>query len=602
MARSILWHFLALALSAACSPSALAVDPPLTLQPVATGLTQPVYVTHSPNDPRRLYIVEQRGKIKIMRDGVLLPTPLIDVGPLMTGSDAYTLEYGLLGLAFHPNFASNGYFYVNFTVGTSSLADTMVMRFRMTADPDVADLASGQVILRLPYTLRNHRAGWMDYGSDGFLYIPTGDGGENDPQNSASNLGVLAGKILRLDVNGPDGIPGTSDDDGFPADTNKNYRIPSTNPFIAQPGAMPEIWSYGLRNPWRCSFDRQTNEFWIGDVGQVAREEIDMIGPGIGGAFFGWRCMEGTQPTNYAGCTNPLPPSVAPVFDYGRDLGGATIGGYVYRGCLMPNLRGRYFFGDWTRKIWSFRLVGNTVTQFTTHTELTPATTFVSFGEDYDGELYICNWSTTAGAGNVLKIVEAGRTVPDCNANTIDDALEVCRGVSLAPLISFSPSDRVGCPALPASFSVASTGGTSFRWQRETSPNSNTWTDLADGSTGPWDGGTPGDGAIISGSSSPTLTIAPDTFGGEAIGPAHAIRYRCRVINGCGESASTPARLSLRPDLNADGAINTADLVLMLGAFGQSASGYIHGDFNADGAVNTADLVEFLGAFGLTCG
>ncbi len=415
-----------LAITLAALP-AIAVEPVLRLQPVASGLTQPVFVTHAPNDPSRLYIVEQRGKVKIVRNGQLLATPLLDVVSIMGGSDAYTLEYGLLGLAFDPDFQSNGFFYLHYTAGTPSLADTIIARFRLSfSDHDVADLASRVQILRVPYTLRNHRAGWIGFGPDRMLYIPTGDGGEGDPQNNASNLAVLAGKVLRLDVRGPDATPGTSDDDDFPADATKNYHVPGDNPFVLTPNAAPEIWAYGLRNPWRCSFDRATGDFWIGDVGQSAREEIDRIPAGTHGAFLGWRCREGSLPTTYAGCPVTLPPSMLPVYEYGRDVGSAIIGGFVYRGCAIPQLQGTYFLGDWTRKNFSFRYDGTSTSAFLTRTtEIGVPATFVSYGEDFFGELYVCSWAQAAGAGSISRIVPL-LAPPDANSNGIPDSCETC--------------------------------------------------------------------------------------------------------------------------------------------------------------------------------
>lgn len=407
---------------------ALAVDPPLRLQTIASGLTQPVFVTYAPGDPTRLFIVEQRGKIKVVQNGAALATPFLDVGTLLTGSDAYVLEYGLLGLALHPDFQHNGYFYVNYTVGTSALADTVVARFRISAgNPNVADPASLRVILRIPYTIKQHRAGWMGFDRHGALLVPTGDGGEGDPQNNASNMAVLMGKILRLDVNGPDGMPGTGDDDGFPTDANKNYQIPADNPFVGQAGIAPEIFAYGLRNAWRCSIDRETQDLWIGDVGQSAIEEVDMIGPSVSGAFFGWRCREGNTATNYSGCPTQLPTSVPPAYQYAHNVGTAVIGGYVYRGCAIPALRGTYFFGDWNKSNWSFRYVNNAVAALTTRTSelVVPATYLVSYGEDFYGELYVCAWSTTSGGGSVLKIVPI-TAPPDLNANGIPDSCERC--------------------------------------------------------------------------------------------------------------------------------------------------------------------------------
>lgn len=423
-------------------PAALAVDPLLRLQGVATNLTQPVFVTHAPGDPSRLFIVEQRGKVKVMVNGVMQATPFLDVGALLTGSDNYVLEYGLLGLVFHPDYQNNGLFYVNYTVGTLNLADTVVSRFHVSADPNVADAASRQQILRIPYLSKQHRAGWMaffDANSGSSLYIATGDGGENDPLNNASNLNVLAGKILKIDVDGPDLVPGTSDDDGFPADANKHYHIPAFNPFVGQANAQPEVWAYGLRNPWRCSFDRDTGDLWIGDVGQSAKEEVTVLPVGFNGGFFGWRCREGTTPTNLAGCPVTLPPSIGPTYEYTHAVGTAVIGGYVYRGCAMPDLRGTYFFGDWNNKVWSFRYVGDAVTAFVDRTAAFTATnTLVSFGEDYYGELYICKWSTTAGNSVVYKIVPV-TAAPDTDGDGVPDSCDVCPA-------DLTGSDGLGVP------------------------------------------------------------------------------------------------------------------------------------------------------------
>src|SRR6185295_788597 len=266
----------------------LAAEPPLTAQIVATGLTKPLLVTHAPGDYSRIFIVEQTGKIKILKNGSILPTPFLDVQSLMGGSETY-LEYGLLGLAFHPGYAQNGTFYIMYTTGNSNLADPVIYRYRVSADPDVANPASASLILRISYTQKQHRSGWMEFGRDGYFYVATGDGGENDPTNAGADLTVLKGKILRLDVDGADNIPGNADDDTIP-DVNRNYSIPPTNPFVSRPGAMGEIWHYGLRNAWRDSFNTANGDLFIGDVGQSQREEVSYARSGVGGIFFGWRC------------------------------------------------------------------------------------------------------------------------------------------------------------------------------------------------------------------------------------------------------------------------------------------------------------------------
>ncbi|HWB21143.1 MAG TPA: PQQ-dependent sugar dehydrogenase [Phycisphaerales bacterium] len=399
----------------------------LSSTPIASGLSKPVCVTYAPGDFSRLFVVEQTGKIKIIMldTNTVLTDPFLDVGSLINSG----LEYGLLSLVFHPNYQQNGIFYIYYTTSTGN-ADPFIARYHVSSNPNIADSASASIILHIPYTISSHRAGWMGFGPDGYLYVSTGDGGEQDPQNNASNLAVLKGKILRLDVNGPDGIPGTADDDGFPADNDRNYRIPRDNPFLSTPGAAPELWAYGLRNPWRCSMDRLTHDLWIGDVGQSAREEVDFRASGSGGAFFGWRCLEGTLPTNYAGCPAPesLPPSTLPIYEYSHAIGASVIGGYVYRGCAIPWLQGTYVFGDWGGKAFSFRYTPQSgLTEFADRTaELSLGSIFSSFGEDAFGELYVCNWSN----GFIRKIIPAAFIGPDCNNNGRNDACDILAGIS----------------------------------------------------------------------------------------------------------------------------------------------------------------------------
>ena len=427
----------AVLLTAFCPGSTRGTEPPLTTTVVASGLARPTCVTHAPADLTRLFVTEQQtGKVRIIKNGSLLATPFLDVTgqPGWTGMSA--LEYGLLFICFHPSYFTNGYFYVCYTSNTPSSGTAMLARFQVSAgNPDVANPASATTILALTYTQTTHRSAWMDFGPDGYLYYNTGDGGENDPLNAASDLTVLRGKMLRLDVNGPDGVPGTADDDGFPTDANKNYRVPADNPFVTTPGAAPEIWAYGFRNPWRASFDRLTHDLYIGDVGQVTREEVDFMPAGVGGRFYGWRCKEGTFTTAYSGCTGTLPPSIAPIFEYRSGInaniisGGAVIGGYVYRGCAIPELGGTYFFGDWGGNVASFRYspaTGVTNAMSRTSTIGISGSTLSSFGEDALGEILICNWST----GEIRKIVPATAQGPDCNGNGKRDTCDIASGAS----------------------------------------------------------------------------------------------------------------------------------------------------------------------------
>lgn len=411
---------------------ARAADPPLGAVLVAQNLTHPLYATYAPGDFSRLFIVEQGGKIKILNlaTNTVLPVPFLDVTSRVASN---WLEYGLLGLAFHPDYAHNGFFYVNYTPPNGTIADTLVARYHVSANPNVADASSAANILRFDFgTRREHRAGWMSFGPDGYLYISTGDGGEGDPDNAAANTTTLRGKILRIDVNGPDGIPGTADDDGFPANANKNYQIPPNNPFAASATNAKEIWAFGLRNPWRCSFDRLTGDLYIGDVGQSAREEVDFQpAASPGGLFYGWRCKEGSLTNTTCGSTAP---QVAPIYEYPRDVGICVTGGYVYRGCAMPELRGTYIFADYqTSKLFSFRYSPSTgLTNYTVRTSEISAgggsvALVSSLGEDAYGELYYCNWS----AGQVYKIRPRTLAGPDCNHNNISDLCEIAANPAL---------------------------------------------------------------------------------------------------------------------------------------------------------------------------
>jgi glucose/arabinose dehydrogenase len=387
---------------------------PLTTVQVASGLTRPVFVTAPPGDTDRLFIVEQRsgtiGRIKILNldTGLVNATLFLSVPGVSTGN-----EQGLLGLAFHPDYASNGYFYVNYTNSTGT---TVVARYQVSAaDPDVANPA-GTVVLTVAQPFSNHNGGWIGFGPDGYLYIALGDGGSaNDPGNRAQNLNELLGKMLRIDV----------DNDDFPADPNRNYAIPADNPFVGQPNTRGEIWHYGLRNPWRDSFDRLTGDLWIGDVGQGVWEEIDFQpASSAGGLNFGWRCMEGNHCTGLTGCTCNSPALTDPVQEYNHDFGCSVTGGYVYRGIQICDLQGTYFYADYCSAIiWSFRYDGSNVTEFTVRTaELDPPgsqsiSSITSFGEDAAGELYIVSQD-----GEIYKVVPAdGIEKPDMDlSGTID--------------------------------------------------------------------------------------------------------------------------------------------------------------------------------------
>jgi hypothetical protein len=329
-----------------------------------------------------LFIVEKNGVIRILRLDTqqLLPTPFLN----LTGQIATSGEQGLLGLAFHPDFSLNGFFYVNVI---NLNGDTEIRRYQVSSDPNVADPATVLLILTIdqPAGRTNHKAGWLGFGQDGFLYAALGDGGGGgDPDENAQNLNSLLGKMLRLDVDAPD---------AFPGDSNRNYAIPANNPFVgAIPGA-DEIWALGLRNPWRPSFDRGTGDFYIADVGQGAKEEVNASTSASGagmGINYGWDIMEGSlcfEPM--IGCS--MGGLALPVVEYDHSAGACSItGGYVYRGAAVAALQGTYFYADFCAGfVRSFRLANGMATEQADWMALRPGGNITSFGEDAAGELYI---------------------------------------------------------------------------------------------------------------------------------------------------------------------------------------------------------------------
>ena len=355
----------------------------LGLEQINTGfnLTFPLFLTAPPGDMLRLFVVEKGGLIKIVdrTNNTLIGTFLDISGLVSTGG-----EQGLLGLVFHPNFELNGFFYVNLI---NLNGDTEIRRYHVPSiTPNVADPMSALLIISIdqPATLTNHKAGWLGFGQDGFLYAALGDGGGGgDPSNNAQNLNSLLGKMLRLDVN----------DDDFRGDPLKNYAIPGNNPFVGAIPGFDEIWAYGLRNPWRSSFDRGTGDFYIADVGQGAREEVNASTVASGGGMglnFGWDIMEGSL------CHEPMQNCsvvgfVQPLEEYDHTQGCSITGGYVYRGTVIPALQGTYFYGDYCAGfVRSFRLAGDVATERADWPSLgvSPGN-ITSFGEDASGELYI---------------------------------------------------------------------------------------------------------------------------------------------------------------------------------------------------------------------
>jgi glucose/arabinose dehydrogenase len=341
-------------------------SPRLSLERIAQGLTNPLGVVAPSDGSLRLFFVEQRGRIKILQNGAVSATPFLDLSSEVSCCG----ERGLLGLALHPAFASNGRFFVNYT---DLSGNTVVASYRTRGDdPNRADLTTRRVILQIAQPFSNHNGGHLAFGPDGFLYIATGDGGSGgDPGNRAQNLSDLLGKILRIDVDS----------------TAQPYTIPAGNPFVGVGGARPEVWAYGLRNPWRFSFDRDTGDLWIADVGQNQFEEVDFQpAASRGGENYGWRRMEGLHCFNPAtGCNDGS--LVLPVFEYARASGCSVTGGFRYRGFRSPVLRGLYFFGDYcSGRVWGASFNGSTLK---IELELSTGFAISSFGEDETGELLI---------------------------------------------------------------------------------------------------------------------------------------------------------------------------------------------------------------------
>lgn len=336
-------------------------------QTVISGLNQPEGLVNARDDSGRLFIIEQAGLIRIMKDGSLLPQPFLD----LTGKVSCCGERGLLGLAFHPKYSENGYFYVDYTDRVDNSLYTEISRFSVSADnPDQADPNSEVNLLHIEQPFNNHNGGQLQFGPDGYLYIGMGDGGsEGDPLGNGQSLQTLLGKILRIDI-----------------DSAQPYAIPADNPFV-NGGGLAEIWAVGLRNPWRFSFDRLTGDLYIGDVGQDAWEEIDFLLAGsAGGANLGWNYFEGTHP--YRGSPPAGVNFVMPVAEYSHTLGDAVIGGYVYRGQELLGWYGVYLYGDYgSGRVWGLLHLADGSWQnaqlFETGARIS------SFGQDEQGEIYL---------------------------------------------------------------------------------------------------------------------------------------------------------------------------------------------------------------------
>ncbi len=358
-----------------------AADVPFSpaLQQVGVGFSEPLFLTHAGDGSGRIFVVEKGGTIALLKDGQRVAPAFLDIRDRV-GTRGF--ERGLLGLAFHPDYERNGFLYVNYTDGRGR---TVVERYTVSAnDPNRADPSTAKLIIRIDQPFANHNGGMIAFGPDGYLYIGMGDGGgAGDPIKAGQDRNTLLGKILRIDVNNGD-----------------PYAIPADNPF-ANGGGAPEIWSYGWRNPWRFSFDRATGDFYAGDVGQNAWEEISYEKAGSpGGLNYGWNTMEGTH------CFFPRTNCnrdglVLPIAEYDHGEGISVTGGYVYRGEAFPNMVGYYFFADFgSSNVWALKQDNAGVWQMTKIMNARFAVS--SFGEDEAGELYL----TDFGRGQIYRLVD----------------------------------------------------------------------------------------------------------------------------------------------------------------------------------------------------
>lgn len=383
---------------------------PLTTVRIASGLNAPLLATGSPiQGDERLFVVEQNeADVEIFKNTVKNAVPYLNLNTATTVTTGG--ERGLLGFAFHPDYAANGYSFVYYTgAGGASFVD----RFTVSAlDADRVENGSRVNLLSFSQPFSNHNGGMLAFGPDGYLYIATGDGGSgNDPQCNAQNPNSFLGKMLRLDVD--------------TIDSTGSYSVPATNPFVGTAGFLPEIFHLGLRNPWRFSFDRGTGDMYIGDVGQDAQEEVSFAPAGVGGLNFGWRVEEGTNckglgncPASVPGCGSPAYTAPIHTYNHAGAFGGpcSITGGVVYRGCAIPDLVGTYFFADYcSNNIWSLEFDGTTVSNFQVRTgELDPPgalsiNSITSFGEGPSGELLIVDQG-----GEVFQVVPDGVAAVDC--------------------------------------------------------------------------------------------------------------------------------------------------------------------------------------------
>ena len=559
---------------------------------VVSGLSRPIYATHAPGDESRLFIIEKQGRIRILNldTETLNPDYFLNIDSLVTGGTSTSDERGLLGLAFHPDYQNNGYFFVCYTA-TAGSGDTYIRRYNRGADDDHATTAGALTIMSFDQPYTNHNGGFIEFGPDGYLYIFTGDGGSaGDPGNRAQDItNQRLGKILRIDI-----------DNGSP------YSVPNDNPFVGQTGDN-ETYAYGLRNPWRCAFDRETGDLWIADVGQNAREEVNYVRPNeIAGTNFGWKCREGQN--TYSSSCGSSGPFFDPQVQYNHNSSGgySITGGYPYRGCAMPDLQGYYFYADYVlSNFWSAiplkngnLSVQNRNSQLRTSTSGVSVNQVASFGEDARGEIYIVSQS-----GRIFKIVPADGSEscdpPPAN-DECADAIAVTTGSTSFTTVEATDSD-FGVP-----ISCSSTNGPdvfSDVWFTYEAPaNGFLYIDTCgtdfDSRLAVYNQGCP------NGSSS-VLQCGDDECGDDANVSTLALGGQTVVIRvGAPRDLVTGEgvlNISFDPlddpcpeDLNGDEIVNGADLGLLLAAWGTQQYDV---DGNGDG-ISGSDLGLILAAWG----
>ncbi len=517
----------------------------LQLTTFASGFSNPIAIIADPDSASRFFVVQQRGLIRIVENGSVLPSNFLDVSTLISTGG----ERGLLGMAFDPAHATNRYFYLNFTeVNTGA---TRIVRYTRT-NATTANAASRFDMLRIVQPFTNHNGGTIAFGDDGFLYIGMGDGGSaNDPNNAAQTATSLLGKMLRIDVNGDD----------FPSDSARNYRIPTTNPFLdgVPVTANGEIWAFGVRNPWKWSFDRKAHgglgAMLMGDVGQNQWEEVNYEPFGAGGRNYGWRMREGAHSTGMTG--SAYTPWVDPIVEYSHAVGGSITGGFLYRGnALGPDFYGRYFFADYiSGRVWSVFVDVDPVTGEGSASDLREHTSDLttgssvgnvsSFGADRNGELFIVTYAGTiyrlAPEGDLGNELTAMVMFGNNSNRAIRDrfVLDIRAQGSTAPLhrytMSMDEMDAFRCPVPARPIDVSIKPGSFLR-----------------------------------------RTVTLNATNGDVHG-------MFEMVNG---------------DVNGDNTINISDFLALRRDFGTSAGG--PADLNGDGSVNVADFLILRSNFGRT--